>query len=200
MKRHLLIAFTLFGSPLFADNVKGPITSPAPLDATTSNNTSSGTTTTTTTPATVVNNTINCNGKPSPTPAPAPAPQPKPKPKPIPKPIPPTKKCPTCPSCPPATTKTVIKKEKEIEYINRQVTVYQPHSLTLLLGKGPNAFYPVIEKNKDGDEYKAYRDRGYLGGLMYEYQFDPNWAAGLGYITNDTWFVSGSLKWGTAYK
>jgi len=132
----------------------------------------------------------NCSDKPKPI-------KPKPiKPKPVkPKPIKPTptpktpeKECPTC-DCPKQ------KKEKEIVY----KSTYQPHSLSLLAGKGPNGFYPVLEKRTDADEYKAYRERGYFIGVHYEYQFAPNWAVGAGYLSNDTWFGSASYKWGQSY-
>jgi len=147
----------------------------------------SKTVTTTVTEPTTVNTTVVCQkdcSKPKPKPTPS-----KPKPKP---------QCPQCPTvkcvCPVPKEDT---KEKEIVYVDKEVSTYQPHSLSLLLGRGPDGVYTELEKKPDVQEYRFYKDKGAFVGLMYQYQFAPNWAVGAGYLSTDSLFGIGTFKWGS---
>ena len=186
MKKFIFLVIPLLCSPVFAEDAtpaKDPVATPAKVEQPVKTLKAEGPTT--------IN--INCQKECN---KPKAKPQSKPKPKPQPKSQP--QKCPTvtcvCPekTCP----NKEPEKEKEIVYVDR--TVYQPHTLSLLLGKGPGAFYPVLEKRSDAQEYKYYKDQGYLIGVMYQYQFLENWTAGAGYQSNDSWFITGGVRWGSA--
>jgi len=106
--------------------------------------------------------------------------------------------------------KTVTKTKPVNVYIDRPVTqtvdrvvketVVQHHAVTLMVGRGPDGLYPVLEKRPDqynsyNKEYKLYKAYGVFGGAMYQYYFSETFGVGGGFLTNDTYMGAGSVRW-----
>ena len=106
--------------------------------------------------------------------------------------------------------KTVTKTKPVNVYIDRPVTqtvdrivketVAPHHAVTLMVGRGPDGLYPVLEKRPDqynayNKEYKLYKAYGVFGGVMYQYYFGETFGVGGGFLTNDTYMGTGSVRW-----